>query len=147
MIKRILFICTLVFFLFALWGCTESAPDEKAADTGESSSAAATLNSDISVEPWPSWQEDWKNPKYPRDFVCVPDAETAIAIADRMVEPYRKYERYEDFTPTSVYYDEEAEVWLVVFTEMNAEEGYVTLDSSLTFAIRKADGCVVSVFG
>ena len=136
LMKRMLLL--LLCFLVLLSGCKREKEPEKITQEKESSQ--------ISVRTGTGWAEDWgsENDTVEKiDYCVVPDAEAAVNIATVIYQesPIHTY------APQSVFYDEEAEVWVVEFYYPIPESGPVATDQPVhAVAIRKADGQVLGVF-
>ena len=78
-------------------------------------------------------------------FVLVPDAEAAIRIANVIFESISKPRTEESFEIQSVFYDEEDEVWVLLFREPYPETGAISTGPCYAIAIQKQDGKVLGI--
>ena len=76
----------------------------------------------------------------------IPDKETAISVAVQIFSGMEKGKTAEKFLPQSVFYDEEDEIWIVLFTEPIKKYGVATLGNGCCIAMQKSDGKVLRIW-
>ena len=88
----------------------------------------------------------WETEKIEDSHYCViPDLDTAINFANLVYESIPKGPVAANFDIQSVYFDEQEEVWVVLFREAIPEVGPVSTGPSYTIVLRKKDGKVLSI--
>lgn len=78
-------------------------------------------------------------------FCAIPDMDAAIKIANVVFENTPKQKSEQAFKPQSVFYDEEDEVWVLLFRNPYPETGAVSTGPCYTIAIQKQDGKVLGI--
>ena len=129
--KRILFL--ILSLLVLLSGCAEQTKPEEE-------------EPEIDFRTGTGWEEHWNTDNdviEKIDYCVIPDEEAAVRIATAIYResPIRTY------APQSVFYDEEAEVWVVEFYYPLPESGPVATDQPVhAVVLQKKDGKVLGVF-
>lgn len=85
--------------------------------------------------------KDWDSKEFPVEVNCVPDAETAIAVAGSVLLRMQKEGKYENYAPISVFYDTKDKIWVVSF---GLTDG--SLGADLSFAVREADAGIEKIW-
>ena len=78
--------------------------------------------------------------EFPVSAICVPDQESAIRIADVVIENFQKDGLYLDYIPLWVNYDTDDEIWVVVYGEALLPGG------GLSIAVRKSNAEIVAIW-
>ena len=73
----------------------------------------------------------------------IPDAETAVKIAEAVFDGMKKSQSALEYTVQSVFFDTEDEIWIVSFWR-NSNEAFLGGDCSI--AMRKEDGKVLRIW-
>ena len=91
------------------------------------------------------WEEPWGAYEPP----AVPDQETALAIAKAIFNGMKKSNEAKTYVPSSVFYDEADEVWIVSFDTMSSQlpNGAYVTGGGLSIAIQKSDGQILGIWG
>ena len=76
----------------------------------------------------------------------IPNAETALAIATSIYEAVDKHHEVEGLVPSSVFYDEDDEIWVVSFDRPNPSQNIDISGGGWCIAMRKSDGQVVKIW-
>ncbi len=143
--KRILALIFTVFFVFSLSGCKNNDND-----LSSRIEWVEKQNSKIEYEKGIYHNKDWDSFEYPMDKVCVPDEETAIAVAEAVFAKYRKNNEYSKFIPKRVFFDTEDEIWIVSFDDPYEidDEGHIFEYVGLYFniAIKKENAEIVKMW-
>lgn len=88
------------------------------------------------------WEyKDWENMEFVVEEDCVSNKETAITIAESIIKEFQKENRFIGFSPISVFFDTEDNLWIVSFAETTDYPG-----ACVTFAIRKENAEVVKIW-
>lgn len=91
-------------------------------------------------------KEEWENPEFPVESVCVPDMETAIAIGNIILDNEKRNGYFPDNYVTQVQYDREAGIWYVHTGMISKDPNMMIAGSSFDIAIRESDGAILSMW-
>lgn len=92
------------------------------------------------VYDYTSWDETTGT--YTEDV--LPDRETAVAVATQIFDGMNKSPSAQEYTPQSVFYDEQNAVWIVSFWQESDDKTVVGSDCSI--ALQKKDGRVLRIW-
>lgn len=87
--------------------------------------------------------KDWNETVGTYTSDVVKTKETAIQMAVAVYNGMDKSNDMSDLTPTSVFYDEQDEIWIVSFSKESAEH---TVGGDCSIAIQKKDGKVLRIW-
>lgn len=88
----------------------------------------------------------WETERIEDSQYCViPDLDTAIKFANLVYESIPKGPVAANFDIQSVYFDEQDEVWVVLFCEAIPEAGPVSTGLCYSIALQKKDGKVLGI--
>jgi len=73
----------------------------------------------------------------------IPDEDTAIKIAEAIFNGMEKSKTAEEYTPQSVYYDVQDEIWIVTFFKKSDK---ITVGNDCSIAMQKKDGKVLRIW-
>ena len=93
-----------------------------------------------------SW--DWDAPEGTYTKAVIPDEKTALRAAQAVFAGMVKSEVAQKYVATSIWYDDEDELWSVNFNEGNkAPDGFISFDDSgICIVIQKSDGKVIKIY-
>jgi len=75
--------------------------------------------------------------------VAIPDKETALEIAKAIFNGMEKSKDVQEYTPQSVFFDEQDEIWIVSFWK---DTDKITLGGDCSIAMQKKDGKVLRIW-
>ena len=149
--KKVITMLIVLISIFLLISCDSA--DEKSQKADRHNETADTVEN---TDPGDSIQdvtfitgdfpyEEWKNNAPPLEDPIVPDMETAMGIATAVFNGMEKPESVKDNVLSSVFYDEQNEVWIVSFGKKQDESEGIIIGGDCYIAIQKEDGKVLYI--
>ena len=83
----------------------------------------------------------WEDVEFPFNAICIPDKDTAISIATRIVRNFQKDGYFINYVVQSVFYDTEDEIWIIHFWENNRG-----ISASFSIALRAENAQVIQMW-
>ena len=90
--------------------------------------------------------KEWDSFEFPITAECVPDSETAIAVAEIILSNLQEQGYFPDYKTQSVFYDTEDNIWIVSFGDSSITETTAIAGSSFSIAIAKDDGRIIKMW-
>lgn len=133
--KRIIMFCIVLVVVFNISGC-KKAEKKNELDVVVTNNTD-NLNIDVNMGVFQYWNEI----EFPITKDCVPDHTTAIDVTRSIVSGFQKDGMYPKYSPQSVFFDTEKQLWIVTFYPNDNQEG-----ACLNIAIKKDDAQVVKMW-
>jgi hypothetical protein len=133
----------LVVLLFGLASCSE------VADNGETAELAGQEQASDTVKPEPDYHkvenvdlsdfpQEWEKTAGVYKGDCIPDAQTAVSIAETYLKRFQGEDNVEKQKPFYVQVDEERGIWLI-----RGDNGENKLGGEYIILLNRADGKVL----
>lgn len=97
----------------------------------------------INYETGVFYEKNWDDQTGTYQGDAIPNKETAIAVANQIFLNMEKSKTSQEYTPQSVFYDQQDEVWIVSF--WNGADT-MTVGGDCSIAIQKKDGKILRIW-
>jgi len=87
--------------------------------------------------------KNWKNKIEPANNIAIPDVETAVNIANVIVDSHKKEGLLSNYVPQSIFYDTKDKIWIISYWEESNEP---ILGACFTIAIRAKNAEVIKMW-
>jgi len=89
------------------------------------------------------FNKDWSDTRGNYSEAVIPDKETAVSVAYAVFKGIDKDEKYKNYCPQTIFFDEADDIWIVSFWDGTKGN---TLGDCCSIAIQKSDGKVIRIW-
>lgn len=86
--------------------------------------------------------KNWDNYEFPINEICVPDANTALAIAEVILSNYQNQGKFKNYYPQTIFEDTQDQIWIISFYPNTTNY----IGATFNIAIKKEDATIIKIW-